>query len=403
MTVRGVFTKQEQAMLDEWRERADKLTGWVGDTASNEKAYPVFHRVATKELIFHMACAADYYNPLWRDENYAKNTRWGGIIAPPVFQHCISHRAGLWCPLKVPSDLGTLDLAFRGDYWDFFKPIHVGDSFRVWVGRPQIEDITRLDESAQRRFRITQTISYINQNDEVTGICYEHRDANILPQVNKANEKPIKFASEFIYTDEDIADIDKIADSEEIRGSKPRYWEDVEIGEQPKPVIKGPITVWDQVVEAQGYGIALFPIREVRRQTPRAIYIDPVTHIPHKSIEFHFSERAGQVLGSYSSTINYPTIEHLISRLLTNWMGDDGFLRRLNCLKLANSPLGDTFIVRGKVTRKYISPEGEHLVDFDIRDESIRGYIPNIATATVILPSREKAFNSMSNTVPLDY
>ena len=23
-------------------------------------------------------------NPLWQDEQYAKNTRWGGIIAPPV-------------------------------------------------------------------------------------------------------------------------------------------------------------------------------------------------------------------------------------------------------------------------------------------------------------------------------
>ena len=24
-------------------------------------------------------------NPLWRDEEYAKKTRWGGIIAPPAF------------------------------------------------------------------------------------------------------------------------------------------------------------------------------------------------------------------------------------------------------------------------------------------------------------------------------
>jgi acyl dehydratase len=401
LAIRSVLSKQEEIMLEEWRGRADKLIGWVGDTATNEKAYPVYHRVATKELIFHMACAADYDNPLWRDENYAKNTRWGGIIAPPVFQHCISHRAGLWCPLNVPPELGTLDLAFRGDYWDFFKPVRVNDSFRVWVGRPEIEDITLSVENAARRFRITQTISYINQNDEVTGICYEHRDANIIPPANKVTDKPVNFAGEFIYTDEDIAAIDRIADSEEVRGSKPRYWEDVKIGEEPKPVVKGPVTVWDQVVEAQGYGIALFPIREIRRQTPRAIVIDPVTRIPHKSIEFHFSERTARVLNSYSTTVNYPTIEHLMARLLTNWMGDDGFLRRLNCLKLANSPLGDTFFVRGKVTRKYISPEGEHMVDLDLRDESVRGYVPNIGTATIILPWREKTFSSLSNRFPL--
>jgi hypothetical protein len=159
--------------------------------------------------------------------------------------------------------------------------------------------------------------------------------------------------------------------------------------------------VWDQVVEAQGYGVALLPIREVRRQSPRAIVIDPVTHIPHKSIEFHLSERVAQMLNSYSTTVNYPTIEHLLARLLTNWMGDDGFLRRLNCVKLANSPLGDTFFARGKVTRKYISPAGEYLVDFDLWDESVRGYIPNIATATVSLPSKEKTFTCESGNTPL--
>lgn len=395
MAVRGVYTQQEKDMLAEWRERADKLEGWVGDTPSNEKAYPVFHRVATKDLIFHMACAADYSNPLWRDENYAKQTRWGGIIAPPVFQHCISHRAGLWVPPKVPPEMGSLDLAFRGDYWTFLKPIYVGDSFRVWVNRPAIVDTTRDAKDALRRFRINQSISYINQNDEVTGICYEHRDATIYPPSEKGNFPTYKFTEEYIYTDEDIANIDRMADAEEIRGAKTRYWEDVKVGEEPKPVVKGPITVWDQVVEAQGYGVAILPMREIRRQTPRVVVIDPITRIPHKSIEFHLSEKVGKMLGSYSSTINYPTIEHLLARLLTSWMGDDGFLRYLNCLKLANSPLGDTFFARGRVTKKYINDEGEHLVDFDIWDESIRGYIANIATATVVLPSREKPLSDM--------
>ncbi len=338
MAIRGVYTKQEEEMLAEWRERADKLIGWVGDTPTNEKAYPVFHPVATKDLIFHMACAADYKNPLWRDENYARKTRWGGIIAPPVFQHCISHRAGLWCPLKVPPELGICDLAFRGDYWDFLQPIYVNDSFRVWVGRPAIEDTTRAEETAPRRFRITQTISYINQRNEVTGICYEHRDATILPPVDNSSGNEMKFTEEYVYTDEDIAAIDRIADSEEIRGAKTRYWEDVVVGEELKPVVKGPVTVWDQVVEAQGYGVAILPMSEVRRQTPRAVVIDPLTRIPHKSIEFHLSEKVARILGSYSTTINYPTIEHLLAHLVTNWMGDDGFLRRLNCVKLANSP-----------------------------------------------------------------
>jgi hypothetical protein len=183
-----------------------------------------------------------------------------------------------------------------------------------------------------------------------------------------------------------------MADAEEIRGARPRYWEDIEVGEEPKPVVNGPITVWDQVVEMQGYGIAFLPLREVRRRTPRLIAIDPATNIPHKSIEFHLSEGAARMLGSYSTTINYPTVEHFFARLLTNWMGDDGFLRRLDCLKFANTPLGDTIFGRGRVTRKYVSDSGEYLVDLDVWEETVRGYIPNAATATVSLLSREKVF-----------
>ena len=185
MAVRGIYSKQEEAMLEEWRERADGLVGWVGETPSNVKSYPVFHRVATKDLILHMAYAADYWNPLWRDESYARNTRWGGIIAPPCFQHCISHRAGLNYALKAPPEVGVADMAFAGDYWEFCKPIYVNDSFRVWVDPIVIEDITATDEDAPRRFRFTAKVSYINQKDEVTGIAYEHRIATIMPPGTK--------------------------------------------------------------------------------------------------------------------------------------------------------------------------------------------------------------------------
>ncbi|MFC1902019.1 MaoC family dehydratase N-terminal domain-containing protein [Chloroflexota bacterium] len=391
MAVSGVYSKEEEEMLAEWRVRADELVGWLGDTPDNFRTYPVMHRVATKDLILHMAYAADYWNPLWRDENYARNTRWGGIIAPPVFQHCIAHRGGLNYGLKVPPELGTYSLDFAGDYWDFFKPIYVNDSFRVWINRVIIEDVTKeWDEMGRRQFRFTAPVSYINQRDEVTAIVYEHRIATITPPGMK---KPApKFTTEYVYTKEEIAAIDSIADAEEIRGAKPLYWEDVKVGEEPKPIVSGPITVWDQAVEMQGYGIAYLPLREVRRRTPRMIVVDPVTNIPHKGIEFHLSERAAQILGSYSTTINYPTIEHFLARLITSWMGDDGFLKNLYCLKLSNTPLGDTIFGRGKVTKKYISEEGEHLVDLDVWFESIRGFIPDAATATVSLPSKEEIF-----------
>ena len=75
MVMRGVYTKEEEQILAEFRERTDKLVGWLGETPSKAVPYPVFHRVASKDLILHMACAADYWNPLWHDESYAKKTK----------------------------------------------------------------------------------------------------------------------------------------------------------------------------------------------------------------------------------------------------------------------------------------------------------------------------------------
>jgi hypothetical protein len=391
MVVRGVYSPEEQKMLADWQEQSNKLVGWMGETPSNDIPYPVFHRIATRELIQHMAGAADYWNPLWRDEKYARNTRWGGIIAPPFFEQCIAH-GGPRFLLKVPPEVGTGNMDMQGHYFEFFHPIRVNDSFRVWIGPPRVEDITLDVEGAPRRLNMKPEIRYINQNDEVVSIFNLMHVVTIWPPGTIKEKPTLKFTRESVYTQAEISSIDRLADSEEIRGLKPRYWEDVNIGDELKPVVQGPLTVWDEVVEIQGFGLAVMPVREIRRQTPERMLIDPETNIPHKSIEFHLSERTARAVGSYSTTLIAVTVEHFLARIVTNWMGDDGFIRQFNYVKLANTPLGDTIFGRGRVIKKYVNDNGEHLVDIDVWMESNRGYIPNVATVTVSLLSKEKIF-----------
>jgi hypothetical protein len=395
MVVRGRYTKAERKMLSEWQERSDRLTGWLGETPTKEMPYPVSHRVATKELILHMAYAADYWNLLWRDEDYARNTRWGGIIAPPFFQHCISH-GGARNPLEMPPEDGIVMMSHDNicDRWEFFKPIHVNDSFKVWNGPGRIEDITKSDKDALRTFKNSSEMYYINQKDEVTcSLCKDIHTVILPPEEKTTSEK--SFTKEYVYTEEEIAAIDHAWEAEEIRGAKPRFWEDVKIGDELKPVVMGPITTWDTVVEMQGFGVAILPMREVRRQTPERVLIDPQTNIPHKSIEFHLTETGGRINQSYSTTILGVTTHHFLGRLITNWMGDDGFLRKFQWRKLHNAPLGDTIFGRGKVIKKYVDDNGDYMVDLDTWMETIRGYIPNVGTATVNLPSKEKLFKPL--------
>jgi hypothetical protein len=409
MVVRGIYTKAEQEMLTDWKERSRSLVGWLGETPSEEVPYPIFHRTASKDLIMHMAYAADYRNPLWRDENYARNTRWGGIIAPPFFLTCITN-GGPFYWINVTPEVGIFAGMIIGEYWEFFQPIHMDDSFKVWIGEPSIIDVTRPGNSNERRFRINTEVSYINQRDKVVGILRRTDYNTILPpgseignvfrpgteisiELNlgiKPNDFPgLQQTKEYVYTMEEIKAIDSLYEAEKRRGAKIRYWEDVSVGDILPPTVIGPITVWDQVVEMQGIGTALLPMMEVRRQTPDRVILDPTSNIPHKSIEIHLSEKVPPILGLYSTTVIQGTIEHLLGRLITNWMGDDGFLKKFNWLKLCNTSIGDTAFGRGKVVKKYIDQNGDHLVDLDVWMETNRGYISNVGPATVSLLSSE--------------
>ena len=73
---------------------------------------------------------------------------------------------------------------------------------------------------------------------------------------------------------------------------------------------------------------------------------------------------------------------------MTNWMGDDGFLKKLYVeIRLPNI-IGDATFCKGKVTRKYKDGE-DHLVDLDVWAENMRGEITAPGKATVKLLSRE--------------
>jgi hypothetical protein len=74
--------------------------------------------------------------------------------------------------------------------------------------------------------------------------------------------------------------------------------------------------------------------------------------------------------------------------LLTNWMGDDGFLWKFNSQIRGFTMIGDTTRVKGNVIRKYCE-NGKYCVDIDIRNIIQAGAVTVTGGATVILPTRE--------------
>jgi hypothetical protein len=56
------------------------------------------------------------------------------------------------------------------------------------------------------------------------------------------------------YTPEALERIAADYEREEIRGAVPRCWEDVSIGEELRPIVKGPLTITDIIAWLRGWG-----------------------------------------------------------------------------------------------------------------------------------------------------
>ena len=89
----------------------------------------------------------------------------------------------------------------------------------------------------------------------------------------------------------------------------------------------------------------------------------------------------GQALGLW------PQMDGLIARMIHRWIGDDGFLKRLNTEVLNYYVHGEALHCTGKVTGKSIEGD-EHLVDLEVGMKNHDGVVLSTGNATVRLLSR---------------
>jgi acyl dehydratase len=129
-----------------------------------------------REPIRRFADAVGDLNPLYWDEEYARKSRFGSIIAPPGFISSLwfSGRSTKWGPKERPSEaLGPpalMEALVRAGYkrildtgidYEFFEPVKAGDTIRLEC---VVKDIMeRRSKDATVAFLITET-SYTNQD-----------------------------------------------------------------------------------------------------------------------------------------------------------------------------------------------------------------------------------------------
>ena len=319
---------------------------------------------ATRDNIKNFADAVGDANPLWINEEYARQSRFGGITAPPTFLYNVNHGSGpaLASPGKPPSKDSAL--LYAGAELEFFRPIRLGDEFTV-KGK-SVDIYRKQSKSLGPMLFTTGEAGYYNPKKELIGIirttvCRFKPPEKHAVHIDRESKPGVEVKSP-----------DMLAFERQRRGAEPRYWEDVAVGEEMTPVLeKGLLTM----MEIIRFGLYVSPaMRRIERK--------------REWVEIGFSREEMQKRAGLENASDYgPQRVCWLGQFLTDWMGDDGTLKKYSCQVRHPSIMGDSNFVKGKLKGKRIE-NGEHLVDCEIWVENQAGLVTAPGLATVALPSR---------------
>jgi len=341
---------------------------------------PYFNTAATADTIRHFCNGIGDGNPLYMDPEYAGKTKFGRLVAPPCFLYSVYWAAqGRGMP--------GIHAWHSGDEWEFYLPVLEGDLLSYANELKEVK--LKESEMAGKTAIQYHDIRYHNQNGELVAKALDWCvRAGRHSSGRKGKYRDILPAT---YTKEDMQKIYADYEKEEIRGATPRYWEDVNVGEELTPVIKGPLSLRDIYAWLIGAGSPFMKAHGAAlsflKRHPGVDMVDSKTGIADVPELVHMEESRAQTIGIPGAYDYGCQRISWLGNLITNWMGDDGFLRKLRAELRRFNVVGDTTRLKGKVTRKY-SEEGKYLVDLECWAENQRAEVTMPGTATVELPSR---------------
>jgi len=276
-----------------------------------------------------------------------------------------------------------------GSTWDWYRPIHPGDTLYSFHGEESLE--VKTSEFAGRSVIQVGRHVKANQRGEVVAV---YRVLRVLTERKTAAKKGKYLAIEpKIYSDADIAEIDAIYEAERVQGPEKRYWEDVNIGDSLGTMAKGPLTVTDVICfHAGGYGftpyqptVARLAYKNRKRIAP--FYVKNEHGVPDVAQRLHWDPKWAQAIGNPMAYDYGVMRENYFYHYLTDWCGDDGVVTHVHDEIRKFNYMGDTQIITGQVVAKR-QENGRSLVDVQAQFANQRDEVTVKATATIALPSR---------------
>ncbi len=102
----------------------------------------------------------------------------------------------------------------------------------------------------------------------------------------------------------------------------------------------------------------------------------------------HYDKDFAQSKGLPGVIVHGQLVASFLGQLITDWIGDQGSLKKLTCNYRGMNFPNETITCQGKVSKKYIE-NGEHYIECNIWAENTKGEKTVTGRTTVTLPTRD--------------
>lgn len=360
-------------VIDEFVRRSRELTGKevVERTPWNTEV--------TADAIRHYAHGTSDGNPLWLDPAYAIRTGYDKLPAPPGFLTSVLYPILHGAPMSVPLSSLIAGLECR---WS--RPILVGDMLRA--SSVQADCYEKRSGTGRRLIFIISEVTYWNRRDEVVGKAIGTMARATQVGTELLFERPI-----YRYSETELEKIGEAIKTEARTGDRPLHWEDVQVGQEIPPIVRGPLTIGDMICWHAAIGPSYRPgglgYLDCLK-APHTAVKNPITGWPVKYSQqhedFHLAAQRGMPGPFDNGVMRFAWV----CPLLTNWMGDAGFLKRLYVQVRTPAIYGDTIWYQATVAEK-AREGGEGVVKLKLIGVNQVGVTATTGEADVVLPSRQ--------------
>jgi acyl dehydratase len=340
-------------------------------------------------------------NPLYYDDRFAAEGRFGRIIAPQSF--AVATDVGHGATPAIQGTIPGSHMIFGGDEWWFFGPrIEPGDSIK---GERMLFDyrVTETRFAGPTMFSRGDT-TYINQRGEMvakqrsTSIRYLAEEARRRAQFSEKDDPQ--------WSDDALADVDdqKFAYYATFRGHDGLLWKDVNEGDRLPTRPIGPHTLMSFTTEWRAFNMNIWGAADYWgvSTTDAAGWLPEMSRDPTKAAidptradGLYQGPSRGHVQPRYARLIGLPrgygygaTMGAWILDYLTNWSGEWGEIVHSNAQYRNPAFTGDATFLNGTVTGKDIDPTtGQHLAFVEYTMTNQNDAVMAKGTAEISLPN----------------